>query len=127
MRRRQICRRTEVAIPWVFLFALLSSGTDTLAQDLAEVNGFAGLAVIEADELGKLRGGDFDTVTTVQSIQELGATVVGGQFVANILANGAITIQERALENFSGVGLFVNNTGNGNAIDAALGVTFHLQ
>ncbi|MGH2567224.1 MAG: hypothetical protein ACRDGA_02715 [Bacteroidota bacterium] len=127
MGRRQICRRTEVMVPWVLLFASLSFGTDSFAQDLGEANGFAGLAVIEEHELEKLRGGDFDTVTTVQSNQELGATVIGGQFIANTLANGAITVGEGALENFSGVGLFVNNTGNGNAIDAALGVTFHLQ
>jgi hypothetical protein len=125
---REAKKRSSPVSPWFFLlsFALFSVG-EGFAEEQASEDSFLDSATIPAADLEALRGGDFDVTTTVQNIQDQQATVIGGEFNAHTIANGSITFEEHALNNFRGVGLFMNNTGNGNAIDAALGVTFYLQ
>lgn len=97
--------------------------------DSNELDGkeFNHLSIISEAALEELRAGNADASPEIQNIQVLQANVTGGDFNADTIVNGSITIGERAFDNFGGVGLVVGNTGNNNAIDAALGVTFHLQ
>ena len=94
------------------------------AQDLDE---FSGLQVSEMPELDTLRGQAGDTQITVQSNQELNASVTGSSFNVGTLNSGAVSIGEHAMDNFSGVGLFNIVTGNNNAVNAGIGITFNLQ
>lgn len=89
--------------------------------------GFNNLSLVGESALEEMRAGDVGANPNVQSIQNLQATVTGGDFNADAIINGSVTIGEHAFDNFGGIGLVVGNTGNNNAIDAALGVTFHLQ
>jgi hypothetical protein len=63
---------------------------------------------------------------TVATDQELTASVVGGAITADNFTTGGVTFGENAFDNFGGVGLVNVVTGNNNAIEAAIGVTFNL-
>lgn len=115
------------AFLWAMLFSLLLFTGQVFGNDSVDRESFAALDIVDEQDLKQIRAGDFDITTTVQSIQDLQASVIGGDFNAHSIVNGAINIKENAFENFSGIGLVVGNTGNNNAIGAALGVTFHLQ
>jgi hypothetical protein len=99
----------------------------SMDQAGAEEAAFSGLAVTEFEELDGLRAQNGDTNITVQSNQDLTATVTGSTFNVDTIYGGSVTIGEGALENFSGVGLFNIVTGNNNAVNSAVGVTFNLQ
>lgn len=88
---------------------------------------FSTLSVADVAELEELRGMNGDTRITVQSNQNLEATVSGSSFSAGTINGGSVTFAERSLDNFSGIGLFNVVTGNNNAVDSAVGVTFNLQ
>lgn len=90
-------------------------------------NDFAGLQVSRAQELDVLRGQAGNTQITVQSNQDLNASVTGSTFNVGTLNSGDVSIGEHALDNFSGVGLFNIVTGNNNAVSAGIGITFNLQ
>lgn len=92
-----------------------------------ETAGFSGLPVADSAELDGLRGMNGDTRISVQSRQDLEATVTGSSFSAGTINGGSVTFAERSLDNFSGIGLFNIVTGNNNAVDSAVGVTFNLQ
>jgi hypothetical protein len=92
-----------------------------------EQDEFTGLSVSPPMELDDLRGQDVNTQITVQSNQDLSASVTGSTFTVGTLNSGSVTIAEHALDNFSGVGVFNIVTGNNNAVNAAIGVTFNLQ
>lgn len=92
-----------------------------------EPDAFVGLPVSEPLELDVLRGQYGDTQITVQSNQDLEATITGSTFNVGTINSGAVTINEHAMDNFSGVGLFNIVTGNNNAVNAAIGVSFNLQ
>jgi hypothetical protein len=102
-------------------------GPWSLGQSLAEDSVFSDLAVAETGELDTLRAQNGNTNITVQSNQDLTATVTGSTFNVDTIYGGSVTIGEGALENFSGVGLFNIVTGNNNAVNSAVGVTFNLQ
>lgn len=106
------------------LFGLCLKGAGLHAQ---EPDAFVGLPVSELLELDVLRGQYGDTQITVQSNQDLEATITGSTFNVGTINSGAVTINEHALDNFSGVGLFNIVTGNNNAVNAAIGVTINLQ
>ena len=88
---------------------------------------FTGLPVSQTVELDTLRGQAGNTQITVQSNQDLNASVTGSTFNVGTLNSGAVSIGEHALDNFSGVGLFNIVTGNNNAVNAGIGITFNLQ
>lgn len=83
--------------------------------------------VADAAELDVLRGMNGDTRIRVETNQQLNATVTGSSFTAGTINSGSVTFAENALENFSGIGLFNVVTGNNNAVESAIGVTFNLQ
>lgn len=120
-------KQTQWWIARCLVGALLGACTFASAAEETHRPGFAAQAVIEAEQLGELRAGNFDVNTTVQSIQDLAAVVTDSSINAGIIDSGAITFHENAFGGFSGIGNFLNNTGNGNAINAAVGVTFHLE
>lgn len=88
---------------------------------------FPELPVAGAAELDALRGMNGNTRINVQSTQDLDATVTGSSFTAGTINGGSVTFAEHSLDNFSGIGLFNVVTGNNNAVDSAVGVTFNLQ
>lgn len=125
--RDRAMKQTQMWIARCIVGALFGSWTFASTAEETHRPGFAAQAVIEAEQLGQLRAGNFDKNTTVQSIQDLTAVVTDTSIAAGIMDSGAITFHENAFSGFSGIGNFLNNTGNGNAINAAVGVTFHLE
>jgi hypothetical protein len=110
----------------VGLLLLVSAGT-TLGQSLDQPDEFAQMAPIDAQELAAERGRDGDSMVIVQSNQKLSATITDTAFTANQINSGPVQLENGALKDFNGVGLFNFVTGNGNAIDAAIGVNIYLQ
>ncbi len=96
----------------------------TMSQMDTPEQGFAALDSIASDDLADLTGRD--NLTNVQSIQELDATVSNSSFNADTIMSGAITIEQHALDNFEGVGVFNIFTGNNNAVDAAVGISVYI-
>ncbi len=88
---------------------------------------FAGLNIVTNDNMSEMRAGDFSVSNSVLGIQELQTTLTGGDFNATSIINGDIVFKDNAFSQFSGIGLIVGNTGNNSAINAALGVTFHID
>lgn len=79
------------------------------------------------DELAGLSGRDSLTnLTNVQSIQELEASVSNSSFTADTMTTGGITIEQHALDNFEGVGLFNILTGHNNAVNSAVGISVYV-
>ncbi|MFT6914249.1 MAG: hypothetical protein ACJAWL_000537 [Motiliproteus sp.] len=89
-----------------------------------EAQGFDALDTIATDALSSLQGRD--NLTNVQSIQELDATVSNSSFNADTINTGAITIEQHALDNFEGVGMFNIFTGNNNAVNSAVGISIYI-
>lgn len=102
---------------------LLLSAAASSGQDDA----FEQLTPIDAQELSTVRGRDGNSIVTVQSHQNLSATISETTFNAGEINSGTVQLERGALDNFNGVGLFNFVTGNGNAIDAAIGVNIYLQ
>lgn len=89
---------------------------------------FASVDVIAVEELEQVRGRDRDTIVVLENNQTQSATISDTSFdVGGDINNGSIQFDAGALENFNGIGLFNNVSGNGNAIDAAIGVNVYLQ
>lgn len=118
-------RRLQPLI-WVTVLLLGQYAGQCFAVDVGDQS-FESLSIVDTVGLSEMRAGDFDVNTTVTSIQELKATVTGGDFQAHSIVNGDIIFHDNAFDHFGGIGLVVGNTGNNNAIDAALGVSFHLE
>lgn len=111
-------------LPQIVLLGLcLSMPGDPRAEDQ---DAFGDLPVSPGTELADLRG-QANTQITVQSNQELSASVTGSTFNVGTLNSGDVSIGDHALDNFSGVGLFNIVTGNNNAVNAGIGITFNLQ
>lgn len=123
MKRTTTDTRTLLRALAIFV-ALGPAAASVHAEDGAA---FAGLAVSDTLELDSLRGQSGNTSITVQSNQDLSASVTGSTFNVGTLNSGAVNLDAQALENFSGVGLFNIVTGNNNAVNAAIGITFNLQ
>ena len=119
-------RWQRASVCLVAIGALLLFGTSRADEPVVAEN-FDDLSVIETDSLDELRGRDGDTSITVSSNQTLQAIVTGSEFNAGTINSGSVSFGENAIGNFSGIGLFNIVTGNNNAVDTALGVSFNLQ
>jgi hypothetical protein len=106
--------------------ALLTYG-NCHAAELSLTDGFDDLSVIGNNNLDTLRGGNGDTTITVSNTQNLQASIQGSEFNVGTINSGGVSFGKDAIGNFSGIGLFNIVTGNNNAVDTALGVTFNLQ
>ena len=114
----------------LMLLTCVLAGLLLLAGDPAwseDVDDFASVDVIATDELQEVSGRDRDTIVTLQNNQTQSANITDTSFSADQINSGGIQLDSRALDNFNGVGLFNFVTGNGNAIDAAIGVNVYLQ
>lgn len=112
--------------PATILAALLAMTCSTLLAD-DHASDLDSLTVANNVELDALRGMNGDTRIQVETNQQLNASVTGSSFTAGTITGGSVTFAENALENFSGIGLFNVVTGNNNAVDSAIGVTFNMQ
>ncbi|WP_421868463.1 hypothetical protein [Motiliproteus sp.] len=95
------------------------------AESLDHSIGFEDSVRLSENELATLNGRD--SLTNVQSIQELEATVSNSSFTADTIMSGGITIEQHALDNFEGVGMFNLFTGNNNAVNSAVGISIYLS
>ncbi|MBD3897032.1 hypothetical protein IEI94_14335 [Halomonas sp. ML-15] len=115
-----ICLGVAVLLssPWA-----LADGMSAAEQ---KSEGFAALEMIEHQELAHLHGreGGFNLVN-VQSIQHLDAAVSGASFTAGTIVSGNVVIENRALDNFSGIGLFNINTGHSNAVNTGVNISIY--
>lgn len=115
-----------VKLPATILAAFFTMACSNLLAD-DHASGLDSLTVANTAELDALRGMNGDTRIRVETNQELNASVTGSSFTAGTITGGSVTFAENALENFSGIGLFNVVTGNNNAVDSAIGVTFNMQ
>jgi hypothetical protein len=99
----------------------------TVRADEAGDQGFAQSTTIFGDGLEDLRGGDADTTISIQNTQNLTASVEQVTISADSILTGAIDIGDHAFDNFSGLGVFNLVTGNNNAVNSAVEVTFTLE
>lgn len=106
-------------------FILLTTSAPSLAEQPGDA--FTTLDVIQANDLDTFRGREGHSSVSVQNNQDLEASISGSSFSADTITSGSVNIAERALDNFSGIGMFNIVTGNNNAVDAAVGVNFNLQ
>lgn len=125
MRRTMAVRKARIWAAAIIMAGM--AGTASAQAPEENVLALDAAPTIGSENLGDLRGRNGDTSITVQSNQSLEASVAGSTINADTINSGAVTIQENALQNFSGVGLFNLNTGNNNSINNAVGVTFNLQ
>jgi hypothetical protein len=110
----------------VAVAGLLSCGATALAGEPATAPSRESAAIF-GDNLENLRGGDAETTISIQNSQDLTASVEDVSISAGTINTGAVNIGERALENFSGVGVFNLVTGNNNAVNSGVEVTFTLE
>lgn len=122
---KELNRRLQ-SILYITMLLLIQFSAKCIADEV-DAQSFVGLGIIQNDNLEDIRAGDFDVTTTVLGIQELQTTLTGGDIRANTIINGDIVFKDNAFSQFSGIGLIVGNTGNNSAINAALGVTIHLE
>ncbi|MFT4025600.1 MAG: hypothetical protein QM676_02170 [Novosphingobium sp.] len=91
------------------------------AEPIVDQDGAAPAAVLSPAELDRNRGGE----TLVLSNQSLNAVTSGNTLNGNYTA-GAITLSDRALSNFNGVGNFAINTGAQVTLQSGLNLTINL-
>lgn len=115
-----------VKLPATTLAALVAMTCNNLLAD-DHASDLDSLIVANTVELDALRGMNGDTRIRVETNQQLNASVTGSSFTAGTITGGSVTFAENALENFSGIGLFNVVTGNSNAVNSAIGVTFNMQ
>lgn len=115
----------------LMLVSFVVGGVLLLAGDPVwseQSDAFVSVDVIAVDEMEEVRGRDRDTVVVLQNNQTQSASISDTSFdVGGDINNGSIQFDAGALENFNGIGMFNNVSGNGNAIDAAIGVNIYLQ
>jgi hypothetical protein len=106
--------------------ALVALASSAMADELSKPNAFASVGVIDAADLDEMRGREGGQHITVATDQELTASVIGGSITAHEVTTGSVSLGERALDGFGGIGVFNVVTGNNNSVQAAIGVTFNL-
>jgi hypothetical protein len=99
-----------------------SSGLAAEADDV-----FAGADRFRAQEMSVMRAGDGDVTTTVGASQDFEVTSSGNSFVADAIANGAVSFSGEAMKDFGGVANIVLTTGNGNSVNAAVNLIIVLE
>lgn len=125
--QQQPCAR-PLRLAAFFVLLALTAGTCPADEPApAETERFAELTPLDPTGMEALRGRAGDSHITLSSQQDLQATVNGSLIEAGTMTSGSVTIAERALDNFGGIGLFNIVTGSNNAVDAAIGVNFNLQ
>ena len=106
----------------------LLSITSVWADDIDPFAALTNLEPIATETLNDLRGRESGAViTTVQSNQQLQATITDSTFTADVMNTGSITIAPHALDHFEGIGVFNIFTGHNNAVDAAVGVSIFIN
>ena len=95
--------------------ALPSQAAVQPAQDASSANGRTKLG---EDRLGELSAGDSNTYQVLAG-QQLQATAEGNSIVGDYQA-GDVVIEEGSFSGFSGVGLFVNNTGANSNLNGSI-------
>ncbi len=106
--------------------AFVALANPALADEKTKQDAFATASVIDAGGLDELRGREGGQHVLVATDQELTASVIGGSITAHEVTTGNVTLGERALDGFGGIGVFNVVTGNNNSVQAAIGVTFNL-
>ena len=82
----------------------------------------SGPVVLSEDSLASISGGESDQ-TLVLTNQTLSATSSGNSITANSVNAGDVNFGANVFNGFNGIGNFVINTGNNNAINGSLSVT----
>ena len=106
--------------------AAVAATNSALADEQIKRDAFAAVSVIDAADLDEFRGREGGQQITVAADQELTASVIGGSITAHEVTTGSVSLGERALDGFGGIGVFNVVTGNNNSVQAAIGVTFNL-
>lgn len=119
-------KQAGTRLPAAILATLFAMACSNLLADDYAID-LDSLTVANTVELEALRGMNGDTRIRVETNQQLNANVTGSSFTAGTITGGSVTFAENALENFSGIGLFNVVTGNSNAVNSAIGVTFNMQ
>jgi hypothetical protein len=132
MKQKSVCRRWADA--WVGLVAtgLMSFGAVVWAEESgdassAEPGGFFEDTMLFENVMDDLRGGDVNTTISIENSQDLTASVEQVSISADSILTGTIEIGDHAFDNFNGVGAFNLVTGNNNAVNSAIEVTFTLE
>lgn len=118
--------RLSFKVPALAVIGLSALSAHALAQEPIGAANFAALTPIETQDLGALRGGAVNIYPEVKNQQELTNLVAANPILAQSVDSGGVHVGDHALDNFSGVGLFILNTGHTNAINGAVGVTVNL-
>lgn len=118
-------KTNDARLPTAALAAVIAALSSTIHAE--EPPGFAQLQVADEAQLETMRGMDGDTHIAVATDQDLSAAVTGSSFDVGTMNGGSVTFAEHSLDNYSGIGLFNVVTGNNNAVNASVGVTFNLQ
>lgn len=94
-------------------------------------SGFASLESLDLQEMNETRGreGTIIHLNTVQSVQNMKATVTDSSFnvVNGNMVSGNINFDSNALGNYSGTGIFSAVTGHGNSINNAVGISVFIS
>lgn len=105
---------------------MLACGATALADEVGQTPS-GKTTTIFGDGLEDLRGGDAATTISIQNSQDLTASVESVSITAGTINTGTINIGEQAFDNFSGIGAFNVISGNNNAVNNAVEVTFTLE
>ena len=121
-----LCRNFRGVLVAAAATSIVTFGATVWADETNNA-GFQGSTTIFGDGLEDLRGGDADTTISIQNTQNLTASVEQVTISADSILTGAVDIGDHAFDNFSGVGMFNMVTGNNNAVNSAVEVTFTLE
>ena len=118
-------------LPFVAAIALglLSAGAShaqAQAPQSPAASTAAAPARLSAGELSESRAGQ-TSVISVLSRQQLDGTTSNNSIQAGTLTAGAVSFSSNALQNYSGVGNFVINTGANNTLQGSISVNIVAQ
>lgn len=88
---------------------------------------FAGADRFRPQEMSMMRAGDGDVTTTVGASQDFEVSSSNNSFIADTIANGAVSLSGEAMKDFGGVANIVLTTGNGNSVNAAVNLIVVLE
>ncbi|MDI5986877.1 hypothetical protein QLQ85_18980 [Halomonas sp. M4R5S39] len=115
----------------VLLLTLGMSSAGMADDGMAQPQGFAALESLDLQEMEEARGreGTIIHLNTVQSVQNMKATVTDSSFnvVNGNMVSGNINFDTNALGSYSGTGIFSAVTGHGNSINNAVGISVFIS
>src|SRR5262245_13755436 len=85
--------------------AAMALANSALADEQIKRDAFAAVSVVDTGGLDELRGREGGQHVTVATDQELTASVIGGSITAHEVTTGSVTLGERALDGFGGIGV----------------------